>query len=194
VRRAIKEFSENGELEKLKADIENARATVAALNKQKADRELKEDFIARHSIKFSDADAQDVKIIKECAARLYRKEILSDILWSIYYQKPLQQLRAKLFGKVSNKVTGIYKITSQPDQTIYIGQAVDISDRWPQHVKAALKGERSKFYTAMREIGPENFTFEVIEECDQAKLNEREKYWIEFYNSVEYGYNTQAGG
>jgi hypothetical protein len=44
--------------------------------------------------------------------------------------------------------------------------------------------------------GIENFIFEVIEECplEQKKLDERERYWIEYYNSYEEGYNSTRGG
>ena len=33
-----------------------------------------------------------------------------------------------------------------------------------------------------------------LEECPKEKLNERERYWIDFYNSISYGYNTSIGG
>ena len=42
--------------------------------------------------------------------------------------------------------------------------------------------------------GPESFTYEILEMCDRDKLNERERYWVEFYNSKELGYNTTIGG
>jgi len=46
----------------------------------------------------------------------------------------------------------------------------------------------------MREQGPENFSFEILEECPESALNERERYWIDFYCSIENGYNTMPGG
>lgn len=83
---------------------------------------------------------------------------------------------------------------------MYIGQAVDIAARWKEHVKCALGiGSTSyltnKFYKAMHNAGPENFTFEVIELCEgKDYLNAREKYWISFYNSNQFGYNSTIGG
>ena len=44
-------------------------------------------------------------------------------------------------------------------------------------------------YQAMRRYGIENFSFEVIEECDVVELNDREKYYIQKYNTLETGYN-----
>lgn len=56
--------------------------------------------------------------------------------------------------------------------------------------------ETTKFYNALRKYGYKNFTFEVIEECsnDPAILDERERYWIEFYDSYKNGYNSTLGG
>lgn len=46
----------------------------------------------------------------------------------------------------------------------------------------------------MRALGRENFYMEVLEECPQEKLSEREIYWIKFYNSYKKGYNGTVGG
>jgi hypothetical protein len=46
----------------------------------------------------------------------------------------------------------------------------------------------------MQTDGVENFSFELLEECNPEELNEREKFYIEFYNSVNYGYNVTKGG
>ena len=46
----------------------------------------------------------------------------------------------------------------------------------------------------MRKYGIENFTFSVIEECSQEQLNEREIYWIEYYDTYKNGYNSTLGG
>ena len=92
--------------------------------------------------------------------------------------------------------SGIYKITNQLNDCCYIGQAVDLASRWKQHAKCGLgidapKG--SKLYKAMQEDGLWNFSFEVLEFCSSAELNEKEKYYIELYQSKDYGYNTLKG-
>lgn len=47
----------------------------------------------------------------------------------------------------------------------------------------------------MTKYGIDNFDFEIIEECDKSMLSEREKYWIQFYDSmVPNGYNLTNGG
>lgn len=62
----------------------------------------------------------------------------------------------------------------------YVGQAANIADRWKTHIKRGLGAEplvNNKLYPAMIKYGVENFTFEIIEECERNKLNEREDYW-----------------
>lgn len=98
---------------------------------------------------------------------------------------------------------GIYKITNLINQKVYIGQSVDIEKRWKTHKTHSLDyyGEdfNCVFYKAIRKYGLENFSFEVIEECSKEELDEKEKYWIKFYNSFLgfencNGYNMTLGG
>ena len=92
---------------------------------------------------------------------------------------------------------GIYKITSNDTGKCYIGQSIDIETRWMQHITAAkYETDNNKFYNALRKYGYENFTYEIIEECEKAQeaLDERERYWIEYYDSYNNGYNSTKGG
>ena len=90
---------------------------------------------------------------------------------------------------------GIYKITNQVNGKIYVGQSVDISSRWSSH-KSEFKRQKydTKLYRAMNKYGLKNFILEIIEECPQDKLDEREVYWINYYNSYQDGYNETLGG
>lgn len=94
--------------------------------------------------------------------------------------------------------SGIYKITNTVNNLVYIGQAKDINRRFIAHRYAEHNPNASEYHnqihTAMREYGIENFLFETIEECQVEKLNEREKYWIAYYNSYKNGYNGTDGG
>ena len=90
---------------------------------------------------------------------------------------------------------GIYKITNKINQKVYVGQSIHIETRWYQHKQETLKERsNSKLYQAMREYGIDNFEFEVIEECSEKELNEKEQFWISFYNSFKNGYNSNKGG
>lgn len=82
---------------------------------------------------------------------------------------------------------------------MYIGQAMNIGERWAEHVKIALgigaaSYKVNKFYSAMHNRGPESFTFQILQECPPAELSQRERYWIDFYDAVSFGFNTKIGG
>ena len=90
-------------------------------------------------------------------------------------------------------MVGIYKIENLITHQCYIGQSKFIERRWQDH-KSRSKFGASKFYQAIRQYGLENFSWEVLEECSQEELDEKEIYWIEFYNSYLEGYNSTPGG
>ena len=103
-----------------------------------------------------------------------------------------------IFGE--SKVIGIYKIENKVNHKCYIGQSIDIERRWRGHKRAAIAETHSEYHTpvhsAMRKYGLENFDFSVIEVCSKEELNEREIYWIAFYESLvsQKGYNLSPGG
>lgn len=73
-----------------------------------------------------------------------------------------------------------------------------IKARWQSH-RNTYKNKNSEqynkvLYKAFRQYGIENFKFEVIELCNPENLNEREIYWIDFYDSFKNGYNATPGG
>lgn len=105
-------------------------------------------------------------------------------------------LKNVLGGKECKSV--IYKITNTTTGEIYIGKTkADVSKRWTEHIKTSLgigTVARSKVHDALYNHW-DNFTFEVIESSiDESALSEREKYYINFYQSNIYGYNMNSGG
>lgn len=115
------------------------------------------------------------------------------LLWESYYKIPYNNMIE--MSKVK-KLTGIYKITNTQNGKVYIGQAVNIAERWRQHIKAGIGAEfpsGNLMYKDMLQQGPETFTFEVQEKCDKSQLNAREKYWISFYDTYNQGYNQTSG-
>lgn len=86
---------------------------------------------------------------------------------------------------------GIYKIIKKENGKSYIGQSNDIERRFSEHkTKIDIPIE-----IAIKKYGVDAFNFEVIEECPLDKLDEREKYWIAFYNTYKgFGYNCNEGG
>lgn len=82
---------------------------------------------------------------------------------------------------------GIYKITS-PSGRIYIGQSRDINKRKNYYSKLDCKNQ-IRLYNSLLKYGWINHLFEIIEECDFANLNVRERYWQEYYNCIKEGLN-----
>lgn len=87
----------------------------------------------------------------------------------------------------------IYKIENLINHKIYIGQTNNIKRRFQEHKNKGYYPENNKvLYQAFDKYGLENFSFDIIEETE--KYNEREKYWIKYYNSYHFGYNMTEGG
>ena len=97
-----------------------------------------------------------------------------------------------------DNMTGfIYKITNNLNQKVYIGKTIgSIEKRWQEHKADAYKerNEKRPLYNAIRKYGIENFSIEMIEECELSELSNREIYWIEEYHSFSNGYNATLGG
>lgn len=180
---------------KLQSEINNLSALRASLiEAQIREQKLKDeqDFYRIHlSIDAQEDIDKLLRFAKEC----HSQQPLRKLIWSEYFLKPFGEMAGRILGK--DKISGIYKITNIKDGKIYIGQSTDIKTRWSNHIKAALKIDsiaHSRVHDAMGEEGIWNFTFELLEQCSKEKLNEREKYYIEFYQSNTYGYNKTAGG
>lgn len=163
----------------------------AAVAAAKRAEELKQqtDF---YRIQLSETDIKEIEMLRSVIPYLRDKESLNKIIWKVFYEKPTSDLIGRVVG--SGTHTGIYKITNINNQMCYIGQAANIADRWKQHIKRGIGADaptRNKLYPAMLEFGPENFTFEVIEECERSRLDEREDYWQEYFKAKEFGYSIK---
>ena len=92
----------------------------------------------------------------------------------------------------------IYKITNSVNGKVYIGKTMrTIPERWKEHIRDSFKpglSYTSILHCSIRKHGVEAFSVEQVEECDNKTLNDREKYWISQYNSMDGGYNISLGG
>jgi group I intron endonuclease len=80
-------------------------------------------------------------------------------------------------------MVGIYKISS-PSNKIYIGQSINIERRWKEYKNLYCTNQR-KLYFSLKKYGVENHIFEILEECGENILLERESYWKNFYKVLE---------
>ena len=89
----------------------------------------------------------------------------------------------------------IYKINF-PSGKVYIGQTINFKDRHRDHLREARIGNDSKVYRAMRKYKITKESFEIIEDNieTQEEADNREIYWISYYDSFHYGYNSTPGG
>ena len=182
------------ELEEVLVKLEEAHAKADAavkVNKRAEMEKQQKDF---YRIQLSPEDLEEIKRLREVEQYLRQKEPLNKVIYKCYYEKPLTSMIGRVLG--NRKITGIYKITNLDNGMCYVGQSVDVADRWRQHVKRGVGADpvtQNKLYPAMKSIGVENFMFELIEECKGNELTPREKYWTDFYQAQTYGYTVKKG-
>lgn len=197
LKQTFDKYSEDlkGRKEQLDKEIQQYEDKQKAIIEQfKKDEETKQkqDF---YHIKLNDVEKKDVAQLKRLALEFSKPEIIYKLMYEVYYKTRLEELFKRVLGENATK-GGIYKITNIENQKIYIGKTTKFLDRWRTHSKRGCNIERisGQLYDAMFDEGVENFTFEIVEVCAKEEQSEKEKYWIDFYKSKEYGYNSKAGG
>ena len=147
------------------------------------------------TIQLSEEDKKDIDfLIHEVSNKIRNKDLINKLIWSEYIQ---QKLDRTLKDNNITEVSGIYKITNINNKKCYIGKSTNIKRRIIEHVKGALQISsisNQYIHDAMREEGLWNFTFEKIHDCAKDDLSKEEKYYIEFFDSTNYGYNISKGG
>ena len=100
-----------------------------------------------------------------------------------------------LFGE---QMIGIYCIENLIDKKKYIGQSCNIQRRINDHKSSLQRGSHRNAHLqrAWNKYQEENFNFYVLESCPKTSLDERESYYISYFNTMkdEYGYNLEGGG
>lgn len=179
----ISELSNN--LKTLKSQID----TIVQYNKTQEEKKQQINF---YKLNIQDEDLIEIEKLKEVAKTLRNEEPLNKVIWKVYYEKPTADLIGRIVGQ--KEKIGIYKITNLLNQKCYVGQSNQIGERFKQHIKRGLGAEaatKNKLYPAMKEIGVENFSFEIIQECTQEELNEKELYWQEIFHARDFGYSIK---
>lgn len=174
--------------------LDNIRSTrAAAIQAQIKEREIK-DQLSFYCLQPTENELDDIKALERVKPNLHQPRILCMLIWSTYFQKPMTALCNNVLGTAI--VCGIYKITNQETGECYIGQAVDIAKRWKDHAKCGLGIDtpaNNKLYKAIQEYGIWNFSWELLEKCNKEQLNEKEYFYIDLYDSKNYGYNSSSG-
>lgn len=88
---------------------------------------------------------------------------------------------------------GIYKITNTVNEKSYIGSSIDLNSREYKHFWMLRRGSHDNIFLqrSFDKYGEGNFTFDIVEQCEENLLIDRENHFITSYNSnnSEYGYN-----
>ena len=179
--------SAQAELNQIKSSIQ--AATAARLIQQEENNKW-----LFYSLNLTDNQLNDILELDRFKHRLNDPSLVGKIIWSAFVLKATNDLCNRILG--TTKKCGIYKITNHETEQVYIGQSVNISDRWKAHIKCGLGIDApatNKLYNKMQQYGVWIFTFELLEECPKDKLNEREKFWIDFYQSDKLGMNSTKG-
>lgn len=172
-------------------DLKKKASMAIEAAKRDQEKKTKEYF---YCLQLSDVDKIEIQRLLDIVPYFRNSEPIAKIIWKVYYESAFNDLIGRILPQSST--IGIYKITNIENQMCYIGQSVDIKERLKTHIKAGLGigGSNNPLYTAMRKFRVENFTYEVIELCERSQLNEREKFWIEYYQANTYGLNSTGGG
>lgn len=182
----------NDEIEELRSLLEDYKSKRDLINQAIVhEKEIHEqqDF---YRIVLNESDKEDIQLLNTIEMRLHSREALYKLIYDVFYKKPLDDMLNRILeGK---EFCGVYRITNLKTNESYIGKSTNIKNRFKQHIRTAIGLDgvaRTKIHNAMKEYGIDNFSFEVLEKCTKETYSEREKYWINFYETNVYGYNIQ---
>lgn len=181
----------NDALNAVNKQIDDAKQVMASINDEKARAEAEQSL---YMLSVTADDMVEIRALRDVSKTFRDATPVNKLIWSLYYQKPYKDLVVKCLG--DEKTCGIYSITDTTTGKRYIGQSVDVATRWSDHIKRGLgadKGADTKLYAAMKAHGVENFKFELLEKVPRDRLNEQERFWIEYFDTTKTGLNTTKG-
>lgn len=182
------------ELALLLSEIDDFKKKQSVINEEilrRRELEEKQDF---YRVLIGQQEIDDIQCLLSIREKLIYRENLDKLIYDVYISKQVAEMVKRVLKGVAP--SGIYKITRLKTGEIYIGKSTDVKKRWTEHCKTAYGVgtiAHSVLHTTIKKDGIENFTFELLEEVPKDKLTEREKYWITFYDSKNYGLNERNG-
>ena len=187
-------LQEQEKLQQVKEELNKTRAAAEAARLAFEREDEKRNAENKYKLSITKKDLIEIKRLKEVIPFISNPRPISKIIWEGYFRQATNDLINRLITVKPS--SGIYRITNLLDGRSYIGQSVDIAERWKQHIKCGLgiDAPNNILYKAMQKDGVENFTFEVLQLCGKDELNNQEIFWIDYYKTQKYGYNMSKGG
>ena len=163
-------------------------APIRQLEKDKQDR-------LSYTIQVPDEYKEDIEfLITTVSQKIQHPDIINKLVWAEYVKPYI----AETFKRADiREESGIYKITNIDSGKAYIGKSTNIKKRLTDHFKSAIGISGIADQAVHHEIqktGFWNWMIEPIVYCDKDKLNEMEKYYIDFFKTQEFGFNRNVGG
>ena len=183
----------------LKNKIKDFENKYKVLERQEKEQEK----IKSQKVEFNELEQRDLQYVVNILPKLSIeiKKAIGSIIWEKYYQPKLKKLLIEIMGlgQVTKDIRcGIYKITDQTTNQCYVGQSKNLYTRIPEHIrdyftKGVAQGGDIDLIKRIDEIGLWNFTFEILEECQEQDLNQKEKFYIERFEAETKGFNRTKG-
>lgn len=176
----------------LKTQLQNIEEVINAAVEAHKLESAEKSRIDFHRLIIPEEDLAEIQVLRSVLPKIRNPLALNKAIWKVYYEKPYMDLIGRTIGP--NKKTGIYKITNINNGMSYVGQAVDVAERWKQHIKRGIGAEtttKNKLYPAMLSEGVENFTFKLLAECPKEQLNEKEDFYQNLFHCKDYGYSIK---
>lgn len=192
----LKIYEAQESLNNILKELEDYRKKCGVINEAIRREEELENEIDFHRIILSDLDKQDIEYLLSIEDKINNKDLLHKLIWSEYLQKPFNQMINNIFGsKIPKNV--IYCIENIVTHKKYIGKtSAEVSKRWIEHIKSSLNIggiKKQKIHDALFKHWDE-YTFSILEITSKEQLNEKEKYYISFFETDKYGFNQKSGG
>ena len=175
-------------VDELKTQYESLLEPIKQYEKEKQERLF-------YTIQLPEEYQGDIEfLLTTVAAKVQHPDIISKLVWQEYVKPNLDNT----FKRIDIKAEpGIYKLTSLENGKCYIGKSTDVKKRIADHFKSVVGiksiADQAVHHAILKE-GFWNWTIEIITYADKDRLNELEKYYIEFFKTQEFGYNKNSGG
>lgn len=185
----------NNELQEINNNLEQERAKFQAVIAPIQQLEKEQQDKLFYTIQIPEEYRDDINfLLNEVSLHINHPDILSKLVWSEYI-KPYLDDTFKRVGIESKP--GIYKITNRSSGKAYIGKSTDVKKRISDHFRSVVGVHTIADQAVHHEIlksGIWEWMIEIITYCDKEQLSEMEKYYINFFQTQEWGYNKKEGG